>query len=178
MPTIYEIRARNLRQYIQTTGFSNANVAKKLNLKSGSTLSQLLSVPPNRTLSEKTARAWEGMLNLAPGWFDIERDDFGRDIKGIGRITTENVFGEKTSAPEPVAEKSPPPVADAKPVFNVDVDVVSRIAGYVVEAAKKHNLGTLPSSKISSIIALALRHPSKSDSEMQEYVSQLVQLTN
>jgi hypothetical protein len=46
------------------------NLARKLGLTKGAYISQLLTDPPLRSLSEKTARKWEKRLGLSDGWLD------------------------------------------------------------------------------------------------------------
>ena len=46
------------------------NLARKLGLARGAYISQLLTDPPVRSVSEKTARSWEAKLGLPKGWMD------------------------------------------------------------------------------------------------------------
>lgn len=69
MPDIAEIRRRNLRRLVTEHEGMN-NLARKLGLTKGAYISQLLTDPPMRQISEKTARKWEKTLRLPQGWLD------------------------------------------------------------------------------------------------------------
>lgn len=69
MDTIHETRRQNLRKLVAEHEGMN-NLARKLGLTKGSYISQMLTTPANRTLSEKTARKWERALKLPDGWLD------------------------------------------------------------------------------------------------------------
>ncbi len=64
-----EIRRQQLRRLVTEHKGMN-NLARKLGLRKGAYISQLLTSHPNRHLSEKTARKWERALQLPDGRFD------------------------------------------------------------------------------------------------------------
>jgi hypothetical protein len=64
-----EIRRQQLRRLVNEHDGMN-NLGRKLGFKKGAYISQLLTSPPSRELSEKTARKWERALRLPVGWFD------------------------------------------------------------------------------------------------------------
>ena len=64
-----EVRRQNLRRLVnEHEGMTH--LAKRLGLGRGAYISQLLTTPPVRKISEKTARKWERMLRLPEGWLD------------------------------------------------------------------------------------------------------------
>lgn len=69
MASTQETRRINLKRLISEHEGMN-NLARKLGLTKGAYLSQLLSNPPIRELSEKTCRRWEVLLKLPEGWMD------------------------------------------------------------------------------------------------------------
>lgn len=69
MADIKEVRRQQLRKLVNEHEGMNA-LARKLGLTKGAYVSQLLTDPPTRDLSEKTARKWEKILRLPDGWFD------------------------------------------------------------------------------------------------------------
>jgi hypothetical protein len=69
MADTQEVRRRNLRRLVSEHEGMN-NLAHKLGLTKGAYISQLLTDPPVRTISEKTARKWEKALMLPEGWLD------------------------------------------------------------------------------------------------------------
>ena len=69
MADIKEIRRQQLRKLVSEHEGMNA-LARKLGLKKGAYISQLLTNPPLRDISEKTARKWEKALRLPEGWLD------------------------------------------------------------------------------------------------------------
>lgn len=64
-----EIRRQQLRRLVNEHDGMN-NLGRKLGYKKGAYISQLLTTPPTRDLSEKTARKWEQALQLPEGWLD------------------------------------------------------------------------------------------------------------
>lgn len=64
-----QIRRMNLRRLVAEHEGMNS-LARALGLTKGAYISQLLTEPPVRTVSEKTARAWEKKLGLPEGWMD------------------------------------------------------------------------------------------------------------
>lgn len=78
----FEIRCKNLRTLVKIHGGQSA-LAKKLGLKKGAYISQILSQHPTRTLSEKTTRKWETKLKLPDGWLSNPANTpLGMSIKG------------------------------------------------------------------------------------------------
>jgi hypothetical protein len=69
MADIKEIRRQQLRRLVNEHEGMN-NLARKLGLAKGAYISQLLTNPPVREISEKTARKWEKQLRLPEGWLD------------------------------------------------------------------------------------------------------------
>lgn len=69
MADMKEVRRQQLRRLVNEHEGMN-NLAKKLGLAKGAYISQLLTNPPTRDISEKTARKWEKMLHLKEGWLD------------------------------------------------------------------------------------------------------------
>jgi len=65
--TMQDIRRGNLRALVERYGGQGA-LARKLGLKKGAFISQVLSTPPVRPISEKTAAKWEKKLELPDGW--------------------------------------------------------------------------------------------------------------
>lgn len=69
MATVQDVRRSNLRRLVsEYEGMTN--LAHKLGLTKGAYISQLLTDPPVRSVSEKTARKWEAQLKLPEGWLD------------------------------------------------------------------------------------------------------------
>ncbi len=68
-PDVAATRRANLRKLVGEYEGMN-NLARKLGLTKGAYISQLLTDPPLRTISEKTARKWEKQLELSAGWLD------------------------------------------------------------------------------------------------------------
>lgn len=64
-----QIRRVNLRKLVSEYDGMNS-LARALGLARGAYISQLLSEPATRTISEKTARAWEEKLGKPKGWMD------------------------------------------------------------------------------------------------------------
>ena len=58
MADINEVRRSNLRRLVEENEGMN-NLARRLGLTKGAYISQLLTDPPVRTISEKSARKWE-----------------------------------------------------------------------------------------------------------------------
>lgn len=73
------LRVANLRLLVEQWG-GPTTLAKKLQLSGPSYLSQLVSDPPNRPITEKTARSFEEKLDLPLGWMDQENAHEGRTI--------------------------------------------------------------------------------------------------
>ena len=69
MVDMQEVRRKNLRQLVSKYEGMNG-LARALGLAKGAYISQLLTDPPVRTISEKTARKWEQQLGLADRWLD------------------------------------------------------------------------------------------------------------
>lgn len=69
MADIKEVRRQQLRKLVTEHEGMN-NLARKLGLNKGAYISQLLTNPPHRDISEKTARKWEKILRLPEGWLD------------------------------------------------------------------------------------------------------------
>lgn len=69
MADIKETRRQQLRRLVNEHEGMN-NLARKLGLAKGAYISQLLTNPPVRDISEKTARKWEKQLRLPEGWLD------------------------------------------------------------------------------------------------------------
>ena len=69
MADIKEVRRQQLRRLVNEHEGMN-NLARKLGLAKGAYISQLLTNPPVREISEKTARKWEKQLRLPEGWLD------------------------------------------------------------------------------------------------------------
>lgn len=73
---LLDVRRNNLRALREQRGAEA--LAKELQLKSTSYLSQL--VHRHRAITERTARAWEKRLGLAPYWFDKEHEEFSEKM--------------------------------------------------------------------------------------------------
>lgn len=71
MSDVKEVRRANLRRLVVEHEGMNS-LARKLGLSKGAYISQLLSEPPIRPLSEKTARKWEREFGLPEYWFDAK----------------------------------------------------------------------------------------------------------
>lgn len=69
MADIKEVRRQQLRRLVSEHEGMN-NLARKLGFSKGAYISQLLTNPPHRDISEKTVRKWEKQLKLPDGWFD------------------------------------------------------------------------------------------------------------
>lgn len=69
MADMKEVRRQQLRRLVNEHEGMN-NLARKLGLAKGAYISQLLTNPPTRDISEKTARKWERLLRLPEGWLD------------------------------------------------------------------------------------------------------------
>ena len=69
MADVNEIRKQQLRRLVSEHEGMSA-LARKLGLARGAYISQLLTNPPVRVMSEKTARKWERALGLPDGWID------------------------------------------------------------------------------------------------------------
>ena len=69
MADIQEIRRQHLRTLVSEHEGMNS-LARRLGLTKGAYISQLLTTPPVRVISEKTARKWEKQLRLPEGWLD------------------------------------------------------------------------------------------------------------
>ena len=76
MSDIYSIRKKNLHRLVIDNDGQN-NLARRLGLTKGAYISQLLAIPPIRTLSEKTARKWERQLGLPHLWMDQDHTGNG-----------------------------------------------------------------------------------------------------
>lgn len=77
------MRRANLRKLVVKYEGMNA-LARQLGLTKGAYISQLLTDPPLRTISEKTARKWEKQLELPTGWLDGQQ-------RGASPITTPEI---------------------------------------------------------------------------------------
>ena len=95
MPDIAEIRRRNLRRLVTEHEGMN-NLARTLGLVRGAYISQLLTDPPVRLLSEKTARKWEKQLRLPEGWLDA--DTKSAPASALDQALLERVITELFSA--------------------------------------------------------------------------------
>lgn len=71
MSDVKEVRRANLRRLVIEHEGMNT-LARKLGMNKGAYISQLLSDPPIRPITEKTARKWERALGLPEYWFDAK----------------------------------------------------------------------------------------------------------
>lgn len=71
MSDVKEVRRANLRRLVLEHEGMNT-LARKLGMNKGAYISQLLSDPPIRPITEKTARKWEKALSLPEFWFDAK----------------------------------------------------------------------------------------------------------
>jgi hypothetical protein len=76
MADTQETRRRNLRRLVSEHGGMN-KLAARLGLSKGAYISQLLTDPPVRTISEKTCRKFEVALGLSTGWMDGQPRPYG-----------------------------------------------------------------------------------------------------
>jgi hypothetical protein len=81
MADVQEVRRTNLRHLV-TEHEGMGKLAKKLGLAKGAYISQLLTEPPVRTISEKSVRKWEKILSLPEGWMDGEPRRYGGQATG------------------------------------------------------------------------------------------------
>jgi hypothetical protein len=110
MIDIFEIRRQNLRRLVNEHEGMN-NLARKLGLARGAYISQLLTKPPHRDLSEKTARKWEKQLRLSEGWLD--GDTKREPANALDQGLLERVISELLSALETAkVELKPARLAD------------------------------------------------------------------
>lgn len=70
MDAVYAARRQNLRLLVEKFGGTGA-LGTALGYTSGSFISQIISDPPQRNLTEGVARDMESKLRLASGWLDI-----------------------------------------------------------------------------------------------------------
>lgn len=69
---VMAVRRANLTALVQRYE-TRKNLGQALGHTNGSFISQLLSDPPKRVMSEKVARRIESQLGLAPGFMDMVR---------------------------------------------------------------------------------------------------------
>lgn len=156
--TIYEIRRENLRRYIAESSSTSIAIARQLGMQSGSYLSQIVGNQPTRKLHEDKARDFEKRLNLPAGWLDIERDAYGNELGGVGRVRKDN------AAPEP-----------APKVGVLDHDRVVMVAAAVSEFAAELN-AKIGKDKMSDIIRLALEFNDPDCDALRNHIRMLVKL--
>jgi Tfp pilus assembly protein FimT len=95
MIDVSKVRRKNLRRLVNEYEGMN-NLARKLGLARGAYISQLLTDPPVRVLSEKTARKWEKQLRLSEGWLD--GDTKSAPASPLDQALLERVITELLSA--------------------------------------------------------------------------------
>ena len=133
---IAEIRRRNLRRLVNDHEGMN-NLARKLGLTKGAYISQLLSNPPLRQISEKTARKWEKQLRLPEGWLDATKSTpaSGLDHGLLERVITEVLSALDTAKiqlkPAKLAELIVMQYTDAVVLGRVERGRVLKIVGFL-----------------------------------------------
>lgn len=170
MATIYEIRRANLRRYIDESPMTAVAIAHLLGLKSGSHLSQLTGKNPTRELREDKAREYEKILNLDTGWFDVERDDFGKPLAAAPGNMTESQAAEDRR----VAERRAP-----SDVFRLSDNParVAQIAAMATESAVRAGI-SVNSAKFAALISLSIEaiRLDDTDDHIRAYIDRLVGL--
>lgn len=138
MADMKEIRRQQLRRLVNEHEGMN-NLARKLGLAKGAYISQLLTSPPTRDISEKTARKWEKMLRLPEGWLDGAAPGVAH-VNGtaINSVLLAQVLLEVTEAlktakvvisPAQAADLVAMQYADALPTGRVDPARIQRLVG-------------------------------------------------
>ena len=137
MADIQEIRRTNLRRLVSEHEGMNA-LAKKLGLSKGAYISQLLTNPPVRSISEKTCRKWEAALGLSPGWMDGQSRAYGAKTGPIDSGLLSQAIAAVTEALKDAGVELPPgrfadlvalQYSDALPSGKVDIARLQTIVG-------------------------------------------------
>lgn len=158
MATIYQIRRENLRHLIRRD--SAKSIAATLGYSNASYISQLAGPTPTRELKEDTARDFERKMKLAPGWLDVERDEYGNQIV-------------RPQGPVTATEKAPPPVRETKVLSMLDTDRLTYCLNEVTNQAS----GKLPSNKVMDIVTMAYEAKELEGTDLEVYIKRLIKLT-
>ena len=102
MADLQDVRRTNLRRLVTEHEGMN-NLARKLGLTKGSYISQILTVPPIRVISEKTARKWESKLGLPSGYMDGQARQYASGV--VGPLNT-NLLAQTIAAVSEAMKKA------------------------------------------------------------------------
>jgi len=154
MDTIYDIRRRNLKQYIEEHG-GPTSVAKQLGLSSASYLSQITGSGRNRDLTEKPARRFEEALGLPERWFDEPRQTPARRSVEV-REPKQKVYFDRKS-------------------MGTTATDAARVIGLALETLAG-DLSRIPQDKLQTFTTLSLEKADMPDPELKEYMRKLAEL--
>lgn len=172
MPTTFDYRRENLRNYIDTNGGPTA-VALKLGYSNGSFLVQMTGPKPIRQVSEATARAYETKLGLIPGSLDqpVEIDP---SQEGITVAIKKRQARFRATSSEPRLARETATVTSAMSTKDV-MDLVTMIS----DLCKERQL-VVSSDKFASLIQLALLHPeprNPGDLSRKDFVERILEFS-
>ena len=134
MADINQVRRQQLRKLVGEYEGMTA-LARKLGLKKGAYISQLLTDPPVRTISEKTARGWEKILSLSPGWMDSTPQASATHTNGVA-------------------------YANGTPRTGVDVSLLTNTLAAVGDALASSGLRLSP-GKVAELVAMQYEDASR-----------------
>lgn len=136
MADIKEVRRQQLRRLVSEHEGMNS-LARKLGLAKGAYISQLLTNPPTRDISEKTARKWEKMLRLSDGWLDgvgaapVNGSALNSELLAqvLAAVTDALKDAKVTLAPKQLAELVTMQYADALSAGRLDTSRIHLVVG-------------------------------------------------